>query len=117
MRGGPGSREAQGDGADAGPQLRDLRFAGVLVRRVVRCRPRVGRWIVADPRGPRASRGLPEAAQRRVLRSLISASQSMELATPCPQRSWACAGCAYARRCDAWQVTVVVDVRRDPVAA
>lgn len=61
---------------------------------------------------------LPAAAQRRVLLSLIAASQSMERATPFPQRSWACtSGCAYARRCDAWQETAVVEVRRDPFAA
>lgn len=60
---------------------------------------------------------LPEAAQRRVLLSLIAASQSMERATPFPHRSWACSGCAYARRCDAWQETAVVEVRRDPFAA
>lgn len=60
---------------------------------------------------------LPEAAQRRVLLSLIAASQSMERATPFPQRSWACAGCAYSRRCDAWQDAAVVEVRRDPFAA
>lgn len=60
---------------------------------------------------------LPAAAQRRVLLSLIAASQSMDRATPFPQKSWACPGCAYTRRCDAWQETAVIEVQRDPFAA
>ncbi|MCC7137775.1 MAG: PD-(D/E)XK nuclease family protein [Planctomycetes bacterium] len=60
---------------------------------------------------------LPAAARRRVLLSLIAASQSMDRATPFPQKSWACAGCAYSRRCDDWQSTPGVVLRRDPFAA
>lgn len=60
---------------------------------------------------------LPESAQRRVLLSLIAASQGMDRATPFPQKSWACAGCAYARRCDTWQESAVIKVWRDPFAA
>lgn len=60
---------------------------------------------------------LPEAAQRRVLLSLVAASQSMDRATPFPQPGWMCGGCAWARRCDTWQETAVIEIRRDPFAA
>jgi len=59
----------------------------------------------------------PKAARERALLTLIAAAQSMERATPFPHPGWMCNGCAFSRRCDAWQSTARIDVRRDPFAA